>query len=106
MSVYITYSLTEATYELLRLLDIPSIFLELIDDYMEKLLISACISTAPQVFRQPFLLHFIISSKKCLQKSPKVQHHSVNLQNTCKSIIDYLIKYGFLNFVLVATRAL
>lgn len=53
---------------------------------------SLYLSTAPQVFRQPVLLHFIISSEKCLQKSAKVQHHSVNLQNTCKRVINSLIE--------------
>lgn len=66
---------------------------------------SLYLSTAPQVFRQPFLLHFIISSKKCLQKSTEVQHHSVNLQNTCKRIIDSPIQKVWLFYiVLVATR--
>lgn len=53
---------------------------------------SLYLSTAPQMFRQSFLLYFIILNKKCLQKSAKVKHHSENLQNIFKIIIDSLIQ--------------
>lgn len=68
---------------------------------------SLYLRTAPQMVSQSFLLHFIILSKKCLQKSAEVKHHSVNLQNTCKRIVDSLIQKEWLfYFVLVATRFL